>query len=150
MSRILCAETLTELEEAFQLFDKENDNTVETKDLANVMRALGQNPTQKELQEKINEFDVDDSGALEFSDFVKVMMSTAKDIDIRREVKETFRYFTKGKKEFLTIAELQSGLASFGEGLTTEEIRDMMRQAGVDIEKEEICYKDFVKLVLGN
>ena len=50
MSDILKSGTLSELEEAFALFDKDNDNRVARSDVANLMRSLGQNPTQNELQ----------------------------------------------------------------------------------------------------
>ena len=45
--------------EAFQLFDKDGDGTISTKELGTVMRSLGQNPTEKELQDMVNEVDVD-------------------------------------------------------------------------------------------
>lgn len=49
----------SELREAFNVFDKDGDGTITTKELGTVMRSLGQNPTDDELQEMINEVDVD-------------------------------------------------------------------------------------------
>jgi len=40
---------------AFSEFDKNGDGSISTKELANVMRSLGQNPTEAELQDAINE-----------------------------------------------------------------------------------------------
>jgi calmodulin len=39
-------------------------------ELSEVMRALGQNPTESELQAIIDEADLDNNGALEFSGMV--------------------------------------------------------------------------------
>ena len=48
-----------EFKEAFALFDKNGDGTINTKELGTVMRSLGQNPTEAELQDMINEVDAD-------------------------------------------------------------------------------------------
>ena len=53
-----------EFKEAFQLFDKDGDGTISTKELGTVMRSLGQNPTEKELQDMVNEVDVDGTYAM--------------------------------------------------------------------------------------
>ena len=58
-----------EYEEAFSLFDKNNDGTITVSELATVMRSLGSNPTNSELQDMINEVDSDGNGTLEFDEF---------------------------------------------------------------------------------
>lgn len=50
---------LTELKEAFNLFDKDGDGTISTTELGTVMRSMGQNPTQADLTEMIAEVDAD-------------------------------------------------------------------------------------------
>ena len=48
-----------ELQEAFQLFDRDGDGFVTSKDMAVVMRQLGMAPTEQELNDMINEVDTD-------------------------------------------------------------------------------------------
>ena len=55
----LTSEDLQILQEAFTVYDKNNDGTITTKELSTVMRSLGQNPTDAEVQDIINEVDVD-------------------------------------------------------------------------------------------
>ena len=43
--------------QAFLLYDKDLDGAISPKVLGNVMRTLGQNPTEDELKGLINEFD---------------------------------------------------------------------------------------------
>ena len=53
-------EKYCEIKEAFQVFDKDNDGIITTKELATVMRSLGQNPTEQELQEIFKMYDKDE------------------------------------------------------------------------------------------
>ena len=78
MTELLQEEKVTECKEVFDLFDKDKDGSITTKELGDVMRALGANPTQAELQEMINEVDQDGSGKIEFKDYVKVKVRDAK------------------------------------------------------------------------
>jgi len=50
---------IAEFKDAFSLFDKNGDGSISSKELAIVMRSLGQNPTEIELHDMINEVDVD-------------------------------------------------------------------------------------------
>lgn len=45
--------------EAFNLFDRDGDGLITTKELRDVTRSLGQNPTEAELQDMINDVDAD-------------------------------------------------------------------------------------------
>ena len=40
-----------EYKDAFEMFDKDKDGTITTKEFANVMRSLNQDPTEEELNE---------------------------------------------------------------------------------------------------
>ncbi len=48
-----------EYKKAFEIFDKDGDGSIATKELGYVMRSLGQNPTESELLDIINKADID-------------------------------------------------------------------------------------------
>lgn len=48
-----------EFRAAFSLLDKDGDGTITTKELGEVLRSLGQNPTEAELHDMIRELDAD-------------------------------------------------------------------------------------------
>ena len=66
---------VTELQEAFALFDKDGDGTITTRELGTVMRSLGHTPTEVELQDILNEFDAegDVRAPLPFRDVIMVV-----------------------------------------------------------------------------
>ena len=52
--RILKEDMISQCQEAFTQLDRNHSGLVGTKDLGNLLRALGINPTNEELQVKIN------------------------------------------------------------------------------------------------
>jgi len=75
-SKVPCC--LSELfREAFQLFDKDGNGTIEIDELKIVLSSLGQPATQEELEELMKLADIDGDGTIDldevsFSDFQKV------------------------------------------------------------------------------
>ena len=66
-------EQVAEMKEAFGLFDRNGDGSIETKDLGIVLRSLGMNPTDAELCDMVGELDADGSGAIEFPEFLSTV-----------------------------------------------------------------------------
>lgn len=58
----LTEEQIAEFREAFNLFDKDGDGNITTKELGTCMRSLGQNPTEAEISDLICEVDVQGTG----------------------------------------------------------------------------------------
>jgi calmodulin len=95
MTESLPEDKVTECKEVFDLFDKDKDGSITTKELGDVMRALGANPTQAELQEMINGVDQDGSGKIEFKEFLELFAKKMKDPDTEEDLIEAFKIFDK-------------------------------------------------------
>merc|ERR1711976_199085 len=91
MAENLTEEQVSEFKEAFSLFDRDGDGTIDSHELGTVMRSLGQNPTTTELHDMINEVDSDGNGVIDFSEFLTMMSRKMKDHDCEEEIKEAFR-----------------------------------------------------------
>ena len=117
MTDQLQEEKVTECKEVFDLFDKDKDGSITTKELGDVMRALGANPTQAELQEMINEVDQDGSGKIEFKEFLDLFAKKIKDPDTEEDLIEAFKIFDKDGNGVISVNELRHVMITLGERL---------------------------------
>jgi len=95
MSEQLTKEQIAEYREAFALFDKNDDGTIDTKELKTTMKALGINPTDKEIQDMIKEVDQDSTGYVTFPEFISLMVRRLSPSDNEEELMMAFRVFDR-------------------------------------------------------
>ena len=91
----LTEEQIAEFKEAFQMFDKDGDGSITTKELGTVMRSLGQNPSEDEIRQIIEEIDEDKSGTIDFKEFLHLMARKMKNSDVEDDLLEAFRVFDR-------------------------------------------------------
>jgi len=132
--------------DVFALFDKDSSGTITAHELGEIMRSLGQNPSDLELQDMINEVDVDHSGSIDFDEFLKMMSTTVKAQDFAHETRAAFDVFDKDGSGTISADELRQVMKSLGENLTDDEIDEMIREADKD-RNGTIDYEEFVQLL---
>merc|ERR1712018_896821 len=128
----LTADELATFQEAFTVFDKNQDGTITTKELSTVMRSLGQNPTDAEVQDMINEVDVDGSGAIEFPEFCVMMVKKMQETDTENEIREAYRVFDKERTGMIEASEMRMIFSALPDKLSAEEIDEMLTTADKD------------------
>ena len=89
----LTDEQIAEFKEAFQIFDKEGDGSITTKELGTVMRSLGQNPSDDKIRQMIIDVDEDNSETIDFKEFLGLMAKKMKENDSEDELIEAFKMF---------------------------------------------------------
>jgi calmodulin len=144
----LTEEQVSEFKEAFDLFDKNADGRIPTKELGTIMRALGPNPSDSELQDMIDEVDADNTGSIDFTEFLTMMVRKTKETDSEEEIKEAFKIFDRDDSGFISAADLRQVMTSLGEKLTDDEIDEMIRETDQDGDGR-IGYNEFVQLMMG-
>jgi len=131
MADQLSEEQRAEFKEAFSLFDKDKDGVITTQELGNVMRSLGQNPTETDLQDMIREVDAGGEGTITSEKYLAIMANKMRDISPDEEIKKTFEFFDKGTGR-ISAADLKRVMTGLGEKLTDEDIDNMIREADPD------------------
>lgn len=147
MSEHLTEEKISEFREAFEIFDKDKDGYITIKELGEIMKNLGQTPTEAELQDMINEVDVDGNGNIDFKEFLGLMARKMRDTDTEEELIEAFKVFDRDGNGLISAQELKHVMLSLGEKITDEEVDEMIKEADIDGDGY-INYEEFVRMII--
>merc|ERR1712131_469661 len=130
------ADQIEDFKEAFGLFDRVGDNQVGYNQVADIMRALGQNPTNKCVVEILGKPSSEDMAnkRLGFDAFPKGTLD---------DYVEGRRTFDKEGNGTVMGAELRIVLSTLGEKMSEAEIDALM--TGQEDENGSIHYESFVK-----
>ncbi|BGP25586.1 myosin II light chain [Rhodotorula toruloides] len=138
---------MAQAKEAFALFDKRGAGTIPASSLGDILRALGQNPTQKEVADLAQSVG---GGEIDYPTFVNVLnrpggFDPAGTAD---EFIRGFQVFDKDNNGYIGQGELRYVLTSLGEKLGDEEVDELLK--GVKVTPEgNINYVSFVHQILG-
>ena len=65
----------------YSLFLQDGSGTISNKELLQVMRSIGQNPTEDEILEMVMETDLNGDGTIDFQEFVEMMKKKSSETD---------------------------------------------------------------------
>jgi calmodulin len=146
MVEFLSDDKIAECKEIFDLFDKDSDETISLKELEDVVRALGMNPSLEDLQMMIKQMDKEETGSIGFSEFLQLFVKI-RDPDIEDDIAEGFKIFDKDGNGMISVKEFKYVLTTLGDKLREEEIDEFLNQGDVDSEGY-INRESFLKLML--
>ncbi|KAG5451034.1 Myosin-2 essential light chain [Clonorchis sinensis] len=137
---------LQEARDVFSLFDSVGDEKILVKDIGEVVRALGLNPTESDIRKFNNRSDPGER--ITFEMFVPIYQALAKEQkDINpEEFIEGFRVFDKESNGFISAAELRHLLTALGERLREDEVDQLL--AGMENSQGLVPYEAFVQRIL--
>lgn len=132
--------------DAFALFDKKGAGKISVGQLGDMLRAVGQSPTQAEVAELEKSIDGD---SFDFDTFVKVVQrpNGFKPLGEVEDYVRAFQVFDKEGTGAIGVGELRYILTSMGERLSDSEMDELLE--GIQVGKDgTIDYKDLVKTIL--
>ena len=124
---------------AFQQFDKSQDGFINAEELGQLLRTLGENPTEQELTDLICEADKDGSGQVDLVEFIWLMNTREKRARCADEMKLAFKMFDVDNDGLVTASDFRRVIESMGESFTNREI-DMMITKGDEDKDGMLAY----------
>ncbi|KAE8626448.1 hypothetical protein XENTR_v10006632 [Xenopus tropicalis] len=121
---------IADYKESFQLFDRVGDGKILFGQCGDVMRALGQNPTNAEVMKVLGNPKPEDMNikTLDFEQFLPMMQTVAKNRDVPglEDIIEGLRVFDKEGNGTVMGSELRHVLVSLGEKMTDDEVETLL------------------------
>ncbi|GAA6091049.1 myosin, light polypeptide 3, skeletal muscle [Tachysurus ichikawai] len=143
------ADQIEDFKEAFGLFDRVGDSKVAYNQIADIMRALGQNPTNKDVKTLLGNPSTEDMAnkRIDFDTFMPMM----KTVDALQkgsydDYVEGLRVFDKEGNGKVMGTELRIVLSTLGERMSEPEVDALMQ--GQEDENGSVNYESFVKNIL--
>jgi len=144
--RCISQDFISEMREAFHLFDKDDSGYICSKEMGPLLRALGWNPTEAEVNGMIAEVDVDHNGKMDLMEFIMMMHNQVGNTDTMEEMKMAFRAFDTDGDGKVSKEEFRLCMLNFGERFSEDEIEEMVKQADTD-DDGSIDFSEFVYMI---
>ncbi|GFZ48226.1 Myosin regulatory light chain cdc4 [Saitozyma sp. JCM 24511] len=130
--------------EAFALFDKRGTGQVPRESLGELLRSLGQNPTQAE----VSELERSVGTTFGYDQFLQILNRPDgwKPAGTADEFIKGFQVFDKAGNGFIGAGELRYVLTQLGEKMSDEEVDELLK--GFPVQDGQINYHSFVRSIL--
>ncbi|CAH8841138.1 unnamed protein product [Trichobilharzia szidati] len=137
---------LNDVHETFLLFDSKGDEKIDAKDVGEVVRALGLNPTESDIGKYGHQSNPNER--ISFESFVPIYHGLLKEqVEVDQEAFiESFRVFDKEDNGFISAAELRHLLTALGEKLRDDEVDILL--AGLENSQGLVPYQAFVQRIM--
>ena len=123
----LTMEEVSEIKEAFALFDKDKSGNIDVIELKDAMKALGIYMNKEQSKTLMEKADKDGSGTIEINEFLALMAEKINQRDPKQEVYKAFRMYDDddgGTIDFVNLRKVATELAY--ENITDEDCIKMI------------------------
>ena len=147
-SDTLATDVRIKIQDAFRVFDHENNNTVDVREIGTIIRSLGFGPSESELQEILRDMeDPQQMGYIQFERFYPVMSKIITqhkyELCSSEQLLQAFKVLDTQEKGCLSVEEIKRYFVQFGEPFAQDEMEELL-SASVTPNSRNIHYKTFV------
>ncbi|KFD47365.1 hypothetical protein M513_11728 [Trichuris suis] len=138
---------LNEARDVFCYFDTRGDDRISVAQVGDVLRALGQNPTEAEIEKCCANWP-DIEVRITFEDFLPILHTVIKNRVPQSEEKiiEGLSHFDKEGSGYISVAELRHLLTTLGEKLSDDEADQLLQ--GQEDSNGNVNIAEFVRTVM--
>ena len=126
---------ISELKEAFDLFDTEKTGAIEIEELKHTMNSLSferKNKMVYQILDKLDGPQFKNKDRITFEEFLDLMTARIHDKDSKEEIMKVFELFDYDGKGHITLEDLKNICFELGEELSEQELKEMIDRADLD------------------
>ncbi|MCQ2818842.1 MAG: EF-hand domain-containing protein [archaeon] len=131
----------------FDLFDKDKDGIISTSELEETLRAVGQNPIQRELSPIINDIMKNYDNKINFAKFLEIYLQVKQTAFTEETLINAFKIFDKEGKGYLKVEEFKIAMTTLGDKMDENAFDQLINQFG-NPQNGMIEYRQFVKRLM--
>ncbi|ORZ36005.1 hypothetical protein BCR44DRAFT_80296 [Catenaria anguillulae PL171] len=142
-------EQLNDFKELFSLFDKKGSGQVDVSVIGDLLRAIGENPTEAQVRAITANLPGGGKSGVTFDMFVDILAKpdTFKLQATMEEFLQGFHVFDKDQTGYISTGELRYVLTSLGEKLSDADVDELLKY--VEQTKDgTVRYEDFVRAII--
>ncbi|KAK7475638.1 hypothetical protein BaRGS_00033131 [Batillaria attramentaria] len=132
---ILTEEQKAELKQAFAMFEKAGKGRIQARDLGELLRCLGWNPSEQDLEEARHELEVTARGTITFAD-VEAYVARRGGIyygnNAEEDILVAFQVLDRSGSGKIEVEEFRHFMTTMGERMSNEEVEDLLKSAKRD------------------
>ncbi|KAI9280160.1 hypothetical protein BC943DRAFT_331230 [Umbelopsis sp. AD052] len=136
---------IEEARECFKTLDPESKGVTAT-ELMGAMKVLGKNYSDEEIQSMISSADKHGKGRVDFEDFLALLENQKAKGSHEAAFVEVFEAIDSDKDGNITVQDIANYMASRGENMPEEDIKQMVHAADVSGDGR-VNYEEFVKIL---
>ena len=112
-----------DIQQAFNLFDKDGSGTIDIQEVKVALRALDFEPTKDDMRKIISEYDKDNRGTIDFNSFLILITSKMTEADSKEDIAKAFNLFDQDNTGKVSFKNLKAISELLEENLTDEELQ---------------------------
>ena len=137
---------LKDLKDMFDLFDKDRDGKITTREVKSLLISLGREPSQEEIDNLIKDTDKDDNGVIDVLEFTEYMQANYQMEDEKLdEIVSAFKLFDIDGEGKISLEEFKTILMNFGGEFKESDVEFIFNEIDLDHDGK-LAYAEFVEL----